>query len=88
MDLSALAVDVRAEIDRELALVDSAIALVRASEATRVTVANLPLAGSVLQAAQARGRLRGVRVIPLWGDEVDVIALAIEPGDGTGGRRA
>lgn len=60
-----------AEIDRELRLVDSAIALVRNGAARRVTVANLRLGGALLEAARARAGMHHLRVTADW-----------SPGDG------
>jgi hypothetical protein len=59
------------EIDRELRLVDSAIALVRNGGARRVTVANLRLGGALLESARARASLYRLRVTADW-----------SPGDG------
>lgn len=56
----------RDEIDRELRLLDSAIALVRTGAAARVTVANLRLGSAVLDAARARAGLYRVRVTAEW----------------------
>ena len=57
---------VQNEIDRELRLVDAAIALVRVGAAVRVTVANLKLGDAVLEAARARAGLHRLRVTADW----------------------
>jgi hypothetical protein len=52
----------QAELDRELLLVDSAIALVRRGVARTVTIVNLPLCTTVLELAQAKARAHKLRV--------------------------
>ncbi len=76
--------DVRAEIDRELGLIDSAIALVRQGAAARVTVVNRRRGAAVLDAARARARLRGVRVTPEWGLGDTARSLVVDRADGHG----
>ncbi len=71
---------VRDEIDRELRLVDGAIALVRAGGAVRVTVANLRLGASILGAARARAGLHRLRVTADWTPGDEVCALVVEDG--------
>lgn len=71
---------VRDEIDRELRLVDSAIALVRAGAASRVTVANLRLGASVLEAARARAGLHRLRVTADWTPGDEACALVVDRG--------
>ncbi len=75
---------VRDEIDRELRLIDDAIALIRAGAAVRVTVANLRLGSSVLEAARARAGLHRLRVTADWtpGDEVCALVVEAGPRDG------
>ena len=75
---------VEAEIDRELGLIDSAIALVRRGAATRVTVVNLRLGTAVLESARARARLRGVRVTPELGLGDGMRSLVVDLADGHG----
>ena len=72
----------QAEIDRELRLVDSAIAMVRRGVATRVTVANLPLGTAVLEAARARASLHRLRVTPVWSTDDSPCALVVDATDG------
>ncbi len=69
---------VQAEIDRELGLVDSAIAMVCGGAALRVMVANLRLGAAVLEAARARGRLHDVRVTALWGPGDATCSLVVD----------
>jgi hypothetical protein len=76
--------EVRAEIDRELGLIDSAIALVRHGAAARVTVVNLRLGAAVLESARARAGLRGVRVTPEWGLGDAARSLVVDRVDGHG----
>ena len=66
------------EIDRELRLVDSAIALVRTGAARRVTVANLQLGGAVLEAARARAGRYRLRVSPDWTPGDTECALVVD----------
>lgn len=68
----------RAETERELRLVDAAIALVHAGAAVRVTVANLRLARGVEEAARARAELRGLKVTATFGDLGEANAVVIE----------
>jgi len=72
----------QAEIDRELRLVDSAVAMVRRGVATRVTVANLPLGTEVLESARARAKLHRLRVTPVWSTDDSPCALVIDAGVG------
>jgi hypothetical protein len=58
------------ELDRELAEVEAAIALVRSGGALVVTVANLAYGEEVLQQIRMRGSDRGVRLEPLpWPED-------------------
>lgn len=75
---------VRDEIDRELRLVDAAIALVRAGAAVRVTVANLRLGSSVLEAARARAGLHRLHVTADWTPGDEVCALVVDAGASDG----
>lgn len=69
------------EIDRELLLVDSAIALVRTGAARRVTLANLRLGGAVLEAARARAAMRRVRITAVSTSDATPPALVVEAGE-------
>jgi hypothetical protein len=65
------------ELDRELAEVEAAIALVRSGGAAEVSVTNLRFGEEVLRQVRARGADRGVRLEPLpWpedtGCDIDV----------------
>ena len=65
------------EVDRELAEVEAAIALVRSGGATEVSVTNLRFGEEVLRQVRARGADRGVRLEALpWpedtGCDIDV----------------
>ena len=68
----------QAEIDRELRLVDSAIAMVRRGVAVRVTVANLPLGTAIIESAKARARLHRLRVTPVWTTDDSPCALIVD----------
>ncbi len=72
----------QAEIDRELRLVDSAIAMVRSGSARRVTVVNLPLGTAVLEAARARAALHRLVVTPVWSADDSPCALVVDAGEG------
>jgi len=72
----------QAEIDRELRLVDSAIAMVRRGVAVRVTVANLPLGNAIIESAKARARLHRLRVTPVWTTDDSPCALIVDAGAG------
>jgi len=72
----------QAEIDRELRLVDSAIAMVRRGAATRVTVANLPLGTAIIGAARARAGLHHLCVTPVWSTDDSPCALIVDAGAG------
>ena len=73
----ALEQHLQVEIDRELRLVDAAVAMVRRGAARRVTVVNLPLGHEVLDAARARAGLYGLRVQPA-DDAVSPRTLIVE----------
>ena len=65
------------ELDRELAEVEAAIALVRSGGAAEVSLTNLRFGEEVLRQIRARGADRGVRLEPLpWpedtGCDIDV----------------
>jgi hypothetical protein len=75
---------VRDEIDRELRLVDSAIALVRAGAAVRVTVANLRLGAAVVEAARARAGLHRLHVTADWTPGDGSCALVVDRGSADG----
>ena len=69
------------ELDRELAEVRAAIALVRAGGSPEVTVANLAYGEEVLQQIRLRGADRGVRLEPLpWPEDsgCDIIVRRID----------
>jgi hypothetical protein len=72
----------QAEIDRELRLLDSAIAMVRRGVATRVTVANLQLGTAVLESARARARVHRLRVTPVWSNDDSPGALVVDAESG------
>ena len=69
---------IEAEIDRELRLVDTAIALVRAGAAVRVTVANLRLGDALLGSARARAGLHRLRVTADWTPGDSCCALVVD----------
>ena len=71
-----------AEIDRELRLVDSAVAMVRRGVARRVTIANLPLGTEVLEAARVRARRYRLSVTPVWSTDDSPCALIVHAGAG------
>jgi hypothetical protein len=63
-------VAVERELDRELAEVEAAIALVRSGAAAEVSVANLRFGEEVLRQVRGRGADRGVRLDPLqWPED-------------------
>jgi hypothetical protein len=75
-DLPASA-EIAREVDRELAEVEAAIALVRSGGAAEVSITNLRFGEEVLRQIRARGADRGVRLEPLpWpedtGCDIDV----------------
>ncbi len=72
----------QAEIDRELRLVDSAIAMVRSGSARRVTVVNLPHGAAILEAARARAALHRLSVNPVGSTDDSPCTLAVDAGDG------
>jgi hypothetical protein len=58
------------ELDRELAEVEAAIALVRSGAAAEVSVANLRYGEEVIKQIRSRGADRGVRLEPLpWPED-------------------
>jgi hypothetical protein len=74
--------EVRAQIDRELGILDAAILLVRQGVTTRVTVVNLGLGAALLESARARAGLRGVRISPEWGIGDTTRSLVVDRADG------
>jgi hypothetical protein len=69
------------ELDRELAEVEAAIALVRAGSSVEVTVANLSFGEQVLQQLRLRGGDRGVRLEALpWPEDsgCDIVVRRID----------
>ena len=80
--MSALAAGaLEREVDRELRVVDSAVALVKQGVANRVTVANLPLGAEVLNAARARAALHRCRITEVWTTGGAPPALVVEAGE-------
>ena len=63
---SAAAHEVRRTIDRETALLQSAVELVASGGATSATVSGLRLAESVLAAVAPGAAARGIELHPLW----------------------
>ncbi len=74
----------RAEIDRELWLLDSAVAMIRRGAARRVTVANLPLGTAVVDAARARAGRYQLTVTPVWAPDDSPCALVVEASEESG----
>lgn len=69
------------ELDRELAEVEAAIALVRSGGAHEVTVANLTYGEEVLAQIRLRGADRGVRLEPIpWPEDTgaDILVRRID----------
>jgi len=71
----------RRTVDRELAIVHGAIALVAEGGSSRVTCGGLRFGSQILAGAQAAGHDCGVRVSALWSLDERVSALAIERAD-------
>jgi hypothetical protein len=69
------------ELEREIAEVEAAIALVRAGASVEVTVANLSFGEEVLQQLRMRGVDRGVRLEPIpWPEDsgCDILVRRID----------
>ncbi len=75
--LSSTAV-VRRELDRELDVVASAIAMVAAGAAPRVTVSSLRFGAQLLEAARRMTVGTAVRVVPLYGTDESTCSIAVE----------
>ena len=65
-------------LDRELRIVEEAIALVESGQTPRVVLASLALSDQLLEPATSMARGRGVRVIPIWHADENGLDLAIE----------
>lgn len=72
---------IRDEIDRELALVESAARLVNLGVARRVTIGNLPFAGAVVDRLHDFAAQLQVRIRPIFdgGERAQAVAVETEP---------
>jgi hypothetical protein len=71
----------RRTLDHELAIVYGAIDLVASGVSSRITCAGLHYAAQILPDAEAAGRERGVRVVPIWSIDEGETDLTIEVAD-------
>ena len=69
-----------AVLEREMQLVQDAIALVAAGGAPRVTVAGIRFGDAILEPARTWARASGVRIAPLWRTDEQGLDISIEPG--------
>jgi hypothetical protein len=68
-------------VERELRMVENAIAVVAAGGAPRVTVAGLSLAEAILPVARTLAEDAGVRLVPLWHPDDAGLDITIERPD-------
>ena len=68
-------------LEREMALVDSAVEMVAAGHATRMQLGGLAFGDALLDHARRVGPPKGVRVTPHWGVGEQGLALVFEPAD-------
>jgi hypothetical protein len=68
-------------IERELRMIENAIALVAAGGSPRVTVACLGLAEELLPTARTLAEVAGLRLVPLWHPDDAGLDIAIERPD-------
>ncbi len=66
-------------LERELALVDSAVEMVATGHAVRMQLGGLAFGDALLDHARRVGAQRGVRVTPHWGVGEEGLALVFEP---------
>jgi hypothetical protein len=70
-------------LERETALVDSAVEMVATGHAVRMQLGGLAFGDALLDHARRTGAERGVRVTPHWGVGEEGLAMVFEPaGDG------
>jgi hypothetical protein len=69
---------VPAALEREMALIDDAIALVATGGAPRVVVAGLSLGDQLLPTAKRMADEAGVRLVPTWGADEEGVQIAVE----------
>ena len=82
MDTSTPAGAVERQLDREIGLVNDAIAMVASGASPRVTVAGLRLGEQVLDPARELARQAGVRIVPHWSVDESGVDIAVEHGAG------
>ena len=70
---------IRDEIDRELALVESAARLVSLGAARRVTIGNLPFAGAIVDRTHDLAVQLRVRILPIFDGGERAHAVAVDP---------
>jgi hypothetical protein len=70
---------VPATLDREMALIREAIALVASGRAPRTVVAGLLLSEALIEPATRIARDAGVALVPLWHTDDSGLDFAIEP---------
>ena len=70
-------------LERETALVDSAVEMVAGGHAARMQLGGLAFGDALLDHARRIGAARGVRVTPHWGVGEEGLAMVLEPAGGT-----
>jgi hypothetical protein len=68
-------------LEREVALVQSAIEMVAEGHASRMQLGGLSFGDALLDQARRMGAARRVRVTPRWGLGEEGLALVFEPAD-------
>jgi hypothetical protein len=68
-------------LEREVALVESAIEMVAEGHASRMELGGLSFGDALLDHARRAGAERRVRVTPRWGLGEEGLALVFEPGE-------
>lgn len=71
-------VKLQGEIERELAIVASAIDLVASGAASRVSLGSLPLAAELLPSAKRLALKAGVRIVADWTTDESHASLRVE----------
>jgi hypothetical protein len=66
-------------LEREMALVDSAVEMVATRHAVRMQLGGLAFGDALLDHARRVGARRGIRVTPHWGVGEEGLALVFEP---------
>ena len=68
-------------LEREVALIESAIEMVAEGHASRMELGGLAFSDALLDHARRAGAERRVRVTPRWGLGEEGLALVFEPGE-------